>query len=114
MRRCSKRSSPLHDSSAELYRRERAVEYTAGTVLLYRLDLLHRGSPVLPGMVRHTHHLNYRRAECDWIGHNTWAKDLWLLEASEGDGFSREGFLAGLSGQQLAAIGGPSAARGRM
>ena len=99
---------------ASLYEREVRMRYKAGDALLYRLDLLHRGSPVLPGMVRHTHHLNYRRAECDWIGHNTWAKDLWLLEASEGDGFSREGFLAGLSDQQLAAIGGPSEARGRM
>lgn len=60
--------SALDDSHAAVYARERAVQYTAGTVLLYRLDQLHRGSPVLPGETRWTHHLNYRREDCEWVG----------------------------------------------
>jgi hypothetical protein len=59
-------ASPFYDSSEALYERERAVRYTAGTCLLYRLDFLHRGSPVLPGKVRWTHHTNYKRADCEW------------------------------------------------
>jgi hypothetical protein len=99
------RQSPLHDSPEDLYARERAVKYTRGTVLLYRLDTLHRGSPVLPGHHRYTHHLNYRKAECDWIGHNTWAKDMWLLE-QRGE-FAREAFLESLTAVQRSAIGFP-------
>ena len=99
------RDSPLHDSPEELYGRERAVKYRAGTALLYRLDLLHRGSPVLPGAHRYTHHLNYRKSQCDWIGHNSWAKDLWLMERA--GTIDRRKFLNGLSSVQRSAIGAP-------
>ena len=100
------RQSPLHDSPEELYGRERAVKYRAGTALLYRLDLLHRGSPVLPGAHRYTHHMNYRKAECDWVGHNTWAKDLWLMDRH--GAIDRAHFLASLTCAQRRAIGAPA------
>ena len=81
-------------------------------MLLYRLDFLHRGSPVLPGAVRWTHHTNYRKASCDWVGRNTWARELWELERSEAaaEGFTRERFLAGLSPAQRRALGAPEGA----
>ena len=99
------RDSPLNDSPEELYGRERAVKYRTGTALLYRLDLLHRGSPVLPGAHRYTHHLNYRKVQCDWIGHSTWAKDLWLMERQ--GAIDRREFLNGLTAVQRRAIGAP-------
>ena len=81
-------------------------------MLLYRLDFLHRGSPVLPGAVRWTHHTNYRKASCDWVGRNTWARELWELERSgvAPEGFTRERFLAGLSPAQRRALGAPEGA----
>jgi hypothetical protein len=79
--------------------------YRTGTAFLYRLDLLHRGSPVLPGTHRYTHHLNYRKVQCDWIGHNTWAKDLWLMEQQ--GAIDRRQFLNGLTTVQRRAIGAP-------
>jgi hypothetical protein len=98
--------SPLHDSSENLYGRERAVRYRLGTCLLYRLDFLHRGSPVLPGKVRWTHHTNYKRADCEWVGRSTWARNLWELERSGVvEGFSRSKFLNALSRTQRAALG---------
>ena len=108
-------SSPLDDSSDELYGRERAVRYRAGTCLLYRLDFLHRGAPVLPGKVRWTHHTNYKRADCEWIGRNTWARNLWELENTglAGKHFSRTGFLQGLSHTQRMALGVPNGALNR-
>ena len=98
--------SPLRDSSEDLYGRERAVRYRRGSCLLYRLDLLHRGSPVLPGKVRWTHHTNYKRADCEWIGRSTWARNLWELEKSGlAEGFTRFNFMKGLSCTQRAALG---------
>ena len=114
-------------------------------MLFYRLDVLHRGSPVLPGQVRYqlcpipwavpvagptetaeqkretcvikniilqvrwTHHTNYRRKQCEWVGQSTWAKRLWMLEHSglAGEGFSRAAYLAGLTELQRAALGVP-------
>jgi hypothetical protein len=45
----------LSDFRASLYEREVAVGYQPGTVLLYRHDLWHRGTPLLPkdGLVRY-------------------------------------------------------------
>ena len=98
-------ASPLHDSSEDLYGRERAVRYRPGTCLLYRLDFLHRGSPVLPGKVRWTHHTNYKRVDCEWIGRSTWARNLWELEQSGlAQGFTRSKFWDGLSRTQRAAL----------
>jgi hypothetical protein len=100
--------SALDDSHAAVYARERAVQYTAGTVLLYRLDQLHRGSPVLPGETRWTHHLNYRREDCEWVGWKTHPMRLWRME-QQGllpRGQSCAEFLAGLAPAQLAALGG--------
>ena len=46
--------------------KEKAVEYRPGTVLLYGMDTLHRGTPVKPGAERLTHHFGFKRksAEC--------------------------------------------------
>ena len=99
-------ASPLHDSSEDLYGREHAVRYRPGTCFLYRLDFLHRGSPVLPGKVRWTHHTNYKRVDCEWIGRSTWARNLWELEQSGlAQGFTRSKFWDGLSRTQRAALG---------
>jgi hypothetical protein len=96
------------ETHSSLYERERAVEYSAGTVLLYRLDVLHRGCPVLPGKMRVTHHTNYRRADCEWVGSKAWAHKLWTLERHgmlAGEEGSRSEFLAGLGPEQRRALG---------
>ena len=50
-----------------LYAKEQAVEYRPGTVLLYRMDTFHRGTPIKPGAERLTHHFGFKRAsaECE-------------------------------------------------
>ena len=47
--------------------KEKAVEYRPGTVLLYRMDTFHRGTPIKPGAERLTHHFGFKRAsaECE-------------------------------------------------
>jgi len=58
-----------------LYPRARAVHYGAGTVLFYRHDLWHRGTPLRPGTMRLMQNLTFRRADCEWIStvHKGWA-----------------------------------------
>jgi hypothetical protein len=51
----------------KLYERERPVKYNKGTVLLYRHDVWHRGTPVLPGKYRIIQNLVYKRKECEWL-----------------------------------------------
>jgi hypothetical protein len=64
-----------------LYARARAVHYQPGTVLFYRQDLWHRGTPLRPGAVRLIHNMTFRRKECDWIStvHQGWA---WAMYRS--------------------------------
>eukprot|EP01051_Picozoa_sp_SAG22_P015424 SAG22_NODE_2013_length_3140_cov_6.228214_2_plen_98_part_00 len=51
----------------DLYSTERAVWYRPGTAFFYRMDLWHRGTPVLPEATRFTHHLGIRRADVTWV-----------------------------------------------
>lgn len=101
----------LAESDEALYSREQGFRYKRGTVFMYNLCMLHRGSPVLPGKVRRTHHLNFRRPECEWIGNSTWARGLAALEEygrsanSSCAGFNRRDYLARLSEIQRVALG---------
>ena len=54
----------------KLYAREEYVKYKKGSILFYRLDVWHRGTPVNVGKVRRTHNLLYKKTGCDWI--NPW------------------------------------------
>jgi hypothetical protein len=55
------------DNTHPLYRHEKAVEYRPGTVLMYKFDTLHRGTPVKPGCAgRFTLHIGLRRAAAEW------------------------------------------------
>jgi hypothetical protein len=58
-----------------LYRREQRVRFAPGTVLLYRLDTWHRGTPIRPGAMRIVQNVTFRRADCEWIStvHPGWS-----------------------------------------
>lgn len=61
--------------AAHLYAREQQVHYSPGTVLLYRLDTWHRGTPIVPGALRVVQNITFRRAESEWIStvHQGWS-----------------------------------------
>jgi hypothetical protein len=60
---------------AALYRKEQTVDFTVGTVVFYRHDTWHRGTPLVPGGLRLVQNLTFRRAECEWIStlHRGWS-----------------------------------------
>ncbi len=64
-----------------LYARARSVHYQPGTVLFYRQDLWHRGTPMRPDVMRLMHNITFRRKDCEWIStvHQGWA---WAMYRS--------------------------------
>ncbi|KAJ2997929.1 hypothetical protein HDV02_005024 [Globomyces sp. JEL0801] len=52
---------------AGLYAREKIAKFSTGTVLLYRHDVWHRGTPLIPGKTRVVCNLAYKRKECEWL-----------------------------------------------
>jgi len=54
----------------KLYSREKQVRATRGTVLFYRLDTWHRGTPLVPGGKRRIQNIIYKRKGTDWL--NSW------------------------------------------
>lgn len=65
----------LADWRQSLYERERWTRFTPGTIVFYRHDTWHRGTPLTPGSRRLVHNMTFRRAECEWIStlHVGWA-----------------------------------------
>eukprot|EP01124_Arcella_intermedia_P014665 TRINITY_DN2120_c0_g1_i1.p1 TRINITY_DN2120_c0_g1~~TRINITY_DN2120_c0_g1_i1.p1 ORF type:complete len:343 (+),score=83.89 TRINITY_DN2120_c0_g1_i1:109-1137(+) len=62
-----------------LYEREMKVNYDVGTVLLYRHDVWHRGTPVNENKLRIVMNLGFRRKECTWITtwNQGWARKMY-------------------------------------
>ncbi len=62
-----------------LYPRERYVRYRVGTVLLYRHDTWHRGTPIEPGALRLVQNMTFRTAPSEWISvlHTGWAWSMY-------------------------------------
>ena len=60
----------IYNFRQKLYNREIIPEYSTGDVLFYRLDVWHRGTPVLSNKIRYVMNLLWKKKECYWI--NTW------------------------------------------
>jgi len=86
-----------------LYEREVHTSYSPGTVVLYRHDVWHRGTPLRPGSIRLAHNITFRRAECEWIStlHAGWA---WAMYR---DDKFMERIIATSSLDQRAVLGFP-------
>jgi hypothetical protein len=65
-----------------LYQREEQVSFKPGTILFYRHDIWHRGTPVSPGKLRRVHNLGWRRA--DARGWSNW-NEGWARQSYYGD-----------------------------
>ena len=105
MREAQPSSTPLRDA---LYERERYVRFKPGTLLLYRHDVWHRGTPLKPDTMRLAQNLTFRRAECEWLStlHIGWA---WQLYRSD-QAFTK--LLAQASLDQRAVLGFPQPGSG--
>lgn len=71
-----------HAMRQSLYAREQTVDFKPGTILFYRHDIWHRGTPVTPGKLRRVHNLAWRRADArGWTNWNEgWARNSYYGE----------------------------------
>jgi hypothetical protein len=93
----------LADWRQSLYERERWTLFSPGTVVFYRHDLWHRGTPLRAGTRRLAHNLTFRRAECEWVStlHVGWS---WAMYR---DDKFMERLIASSSLDQRAVLGFP-------
>lgn len=63
----------------KLYQREQLVEFKPGTILFYRHDIWHRGTPLTAGKLRRVHNLAWKRADArGWsIWNQGWARQSY-------------------------------------
>jgi hypothetical protein len=98
-----------HDPAAaafraeHLYARERLAQYRFGSVLFYRHDTWHRGTPLKLGTRRVVHNLTFRKATSEWI--NVLHPGLsWSMYRHDQ---SMERLVAAASVEQRAVLGFP-------
>jgi hypothetical protein len=99
----------MYEFRKKLYEREIPVKFTRGTVLLYRHDVFHRGTPVKPKQFRIAQNLVYRRSDVEWI--NTWNQGFARsMYGWRGDGktFMTENIIAKSSPEQRCVLGFPA------
>ena len=89
---------------AQLYEREVYARYRMGSVLFYRHDTWHRGTPLLPGSVRLAQNLTYRKADASWIStlHPGWAWAMYKPDRR------MERLIAELTPEQRSVLGFPA------
>jgi len=87
-----------------LYPREVRARFRAGTVLLYRNDTWHRGTPLDPGTMRAVQNLTFRKAGSEWVStlHSGWAWGMY------GKSLPMERLVATASVDQRCVLGFPA------
>ncbi len=86
-----------------LYARECLARYRFGSVLLYRHDTWHRGTPVTHGALRLVHNLTFKKAGSEWINvlHPGWSWSMYRRNQF------MEKLIAAASVEQRAVLGFP-------
>ena len=69
----------FYEMRQKLYARECRVKFKPGTVLIYRHDIWHRGTPVNSGKLRIVCNLGYKRSDAEWVTtwNAGWAKNMY-------------------------------------
>ena len=101
----AERAPEVHEfRSKHLYPRERRAPLAPGTVLFYRHDTWHRGTPLISGTQRVAQNLTFRKAESEWIStlHEGWA---WKMYRPD---LSMEYLIARASVDQRCVLGFPA------
>lgn len=60
----------IYNFRQKLYKREKILAPNIGDILVYRLDLWHRGTPVKQNKIRYVMNLLWKKKDCYWI--NNW------------------------------------------
>eukprot|EP01084_Bolivina_argentea_P002433 4488_1 len=63
-----KNNIQMYEFRKQLYKREKYIYFNEGTILFYRYDLWHRGTPIKYGAIRYVQNMAFIKNNCDWIG----------------------------------------------
>ena len=87
-----------------LYPREVRARFRVGSVLFYRHDTWHRGTPLDPGSMRLVQNLTFRKAQSEWIStlHPGWAWGMYSRAKT------LERLIAAASVEQRCVLGFPA------
>ena len=87
-----------------LYAREVVAQYKFGSVLFYRHDTWHRGTPVNEGALRFVHNLTFKKATSEWINvlHPGWSWKMYRRDQL------MEKLIANASVEQRTVLGFPA------
>jgi hypothetical protein len=72
----------VYELRKSLYDREQLVNFKPGSILFYRHDIWHRGTPLVEGKLRRVHNIAWRRA--DARGWTNW-NEGWARQSYYGD-----------------------------
>lgn len=97
-----KNNKEIYQFRKELYNFEISPVFRPGSVLFYRHDLWHRGSPIKFGENRIVHNIGFKKAHCDWITtwNHGWARTLCSSS-------NMENLLGSLDNEQRKCLGFP-------
>ena len=89
---------------ANLYAREVQAQYRFGSVLFYRHDTWHRGTPMKHDTLRLVHNMTFKKASAEWINvlHPGWAWSMYRPDQF------MEKLIAHSSVEQRAVLGFPA------
>jgi len=96
----------MYEFRKKLYEREMLVKFTRGTVLLYRHDVFHRGTPVNTNKYRIVQNLVYRRSDVVWI--TTWSQGFARSMYGDGKRFVPESIIGKSTPEQRCVLGFPA------
>lgn len=70
----------VYEFRQALYARERRAKFKVGSVLLYRHDVWHRGTPLKTGSRRIVCNLGFKKKHCEWVTvwNSGWARKNYL------------------------------------
>ncbi len=96
----------MYEFRKGLYKREVPVKFTRGTILLYRHDVFHRGTPVKLDKFRIVQNLIYRKSNADWI--TNWNQGFAKKMYGDGKAFVPESIIGKSSPEQRCVLGFPA------
>eukprot|EP01084_Bolivina_argentea_P024810 46185_1 len=101
------RDVEISEFRAKLYKREKYVYFQPGTILFYRYDLWHRGTPLIPGKVRWIQNMAFCKDSVDWVGNWNRSATFSMYVCKDNYDGIVEKMIANLSPFQRSVIGFP-------
>ena len=103
----SEQDAKMYNFRKALYEREKFVFFEPGTILFYRYDLWHRGTPMKEGKTRWIQNMAFCRDDAQWVGNWNRSATFSMYDCKGSYQGVVEKMIANLSVWQRSVIGFP-------